>query len=147
LGLEELRDDRKGEPGLQWGVLISTVRTLRGWGQEELARRAGVNTSTVSRQERGTAQAREAVRKKILNALGLQEIEERVRFELGGIRAMMLAPSREVVRPGIEEAAAETRQFITDALERWFRDNDDGGQEEGPRVVLPEGEGQDPEQI
>ncbi len=105
--LEELREDLRGEPGLRWGVLIETVRTLRGWSQEELARRAGVNTSTVSRQERAKSQGVKEVREKILEALGLQGIEDRVRLELGGIRAMITAPRREAVRSGIKKAGEE----------------------------------------
>lgn len=114
--LEEMREDLKREPGLPWGALIETVRTLLGWGQEELARRAGVNTSTVSRQETAKSQGVKEVREKILDALGLQGIEDRVRLELGGIRAMMTAPRREAVRPGIEKAGEETGQTRAAAM-------------------------------
>jgi transcriptional regulator with XRE-family HTH domain len=32
MGLAELRGAEDGEPGLPWGILIATLRTLLGWG-------------------------------------------------------------------------------------------------------------------
>lgn len=106
-----------GEPGLPWGVFLVTLRTLLGWGQKELASRAAVDTSTLSRQEVGVATPSPIVKEKLERALGLLGTSDRVRMELGGIRARMLAPSRLVVRPGIERAGAETSQLVRSGVE------------------------------
>jgi len=116
MGLAELRGTEDGEPGLPWGVLIATLRTLRGWSQKELARRAGVDVSTVSRQELAKADPSEMVREKLEQALGLQGRTEPVRMEIGGLRAKMLAPRRRVVEAGIEQAGAKTARLVEGAL-------------------------------
>jgi transcriptional regulator with XRE-family HTH domain len=123
LGLEELRDARDGEPGLAWGVLIATLRTLLGWNQEDLARQADVDVTTVSRQELSTVGPRKFVREKLELALGLREgIAEEVKIEIGGLRAMMLAPKRSVVRAGIERAGDETARSVKRMLRRGMGD-------------------------
>jgi transcriptional regulator with XRE-family HTH domain len=115
MGLLELRGgvDEQEEPGLAWGALISTLRTLLGWSQEELARKAGVNVSTVSRQELETADPSAIVREKVVRALGLDRRRaEEVRIEIGGLRAMMLTPKRERLREIIEQRGDETGALI-----------------------------------
>ncbi len=49
---------------------VTTERNKRGWSQAELARRAGINASSMSRIEKGIEPAYPKRGKKIADALG-----------------------------------------------------------------------------
>jgi hypothetical protein len=74
----------------------------------------------VSRQELAKADPSKIAREKLEQALGLQDRTERVRIEIGGLRARMLAPKPRVVAAGIEQAGAETARFVEKALRLGF---------------------------
>jgi transcriptional regulator with XRE-family HTH domain len=122
LGLEQLRGGGDEEP-LAWGRFISTLRTLRGWNQAELGQAAGVSGKTISKQEIGEREPTDIVKEKLERALlGTSTMSERVRIQLGGLRAMMLAPKVASVMAGIEEAGAMTTRFIEAALRSGFEE-------------------------
>jgi transcriptional regulator with XRE-family HTH domain len=117
LCLEDLRTRAEGEIGLPWGCLIATLRTLRGWTQQELGEAAGVDSTTISRQERKTAQPSRIVLEKLEGALRITGKTRELQILLGGIRAQMLAPKQGPAFNRIEEAGALSAR-ITEATFR-----------------------------
>lgn len=66
---------------------IQMQRLHRGWSQAELARRAGIHSSTVSLVESGRLRPYPVQLAKIAEALALPELERRQLFEEAGLDA------------------------------------------------------------
>ncbi len=60
---------------------LTEERTLRGWSRAELARRAGINASTVGLIESGRLRPYPSQLVKLANALGVTESEAHVLLE------------------------------------------------------------------
>jgi len=61
------------------GMLVKTLRRLKGWSQRELARRAGVSGATIAKLEDNTGNITVETIQKIVSALGLS-FEEAVKI-------------------------------------------------------------------
>lgn len=59
------------EPEVVLNNRVKELRMARGWRQEDLAHKAGVDTETVSRAEKGIVGVSAGTKRKILNAFGL----------------------------------------------------------------------------
>ncbi len=108
--------------GLAWPLLLRTLRTLRGWSQEELAAASGLTPSAISKQERDRRSPRPALREKIEVALRVRDRIEPIQFFLGLLRATMLNPVRSPTRPMAEKAGEEARRITEAALRVGFED-------------------------
>jgi transcriptional regulator with XRE-family HTH domain len=60
---------------------LSEERALRGWSRAELARRAGINASTVGLIESGRLRPYPSQLLKLANALGISESEAHLLLE------------------------------------------------------------------
>ncbi len=79
---------------LEWGRLVMTLRTLRGWSREELATASEVHRATIERQEEGVSQPTVDARKRIEVALGIDEGSTEVATYLAELRETLLQPGR-----------------------------------------------------
>src|SRR2546430_2537832 len=78
-------------PALRWGQMVETLRTLRGWSQEELGAAAAVDKTTIAKQEQGGAsQPSVDGRAKIERALGIDGRSREVAIYLGELRARLI---------------------------------------------------------
>jgi transcriptional regulator with XRE-family HTH domain len=120
LALADLRRTETGEGGgrapLEWPVLLTVLRMLRGWFQEELATASGVSTASISRQECGVQAPTRAAREKLEAALGVRGRTSEIEIFLGQIRARMLDPRGQHRSPGIAEAGKAAAQITEAAL-------------------------------
>ena len=75
LGLDHLERiepsivEAESNSGLPWPLLLVTLRTLRGWSQEELESASGLATGMISKQEAGRRKPSKAIREKIDDGL------------------------------------------------------------------------------
>jgi len=58
-----------------WGEGVRAIRTIRGLSQVELAEKASVPQSSISRIENGSTKVSDSVRVRIANALGVDPHE------------------------------------------------------------------------
>lgn len=61
---------------IDYGAIIKRVRKRLGMTQEELAKRSGMSISTIGKYERGLLHPKESSRKKLYDALGIEEIRK-----------------------------------------------------------------------
>ncbi len=59
----------------QAGQRLVQIRDAKGWSQEDLAREAGLSTKTISRFENGRHDGRRDTVRRIVEALGVEEID------------------------------------------------------------------------
>jgi transcriptional regulator with XRE-family HTH domain len=127
VGLDEFRrigPEDSPDPqtlGLEWPLLLRTLRTLRGWSQEELAAASGLTPSAISKQERDRRSPRPALREKVEVALRVRDRIWQIKVFLGLLRATMLSPVRSPLRPVVAEVveeAGEKARRITEAALR-----------------------------
>jgi transcriptional regulator with XRE-family HTH domain len=137
LGIEDLRTRGEADIGLPWGRLIATLRTLRGWTQEELAEAADVDPTTISRQELDSAEPSRIVREKLEGALSITGETKELQILLGGIRAQMLAPKHGPASLRIEEAAALSARFTEAMLRLALDESLQVGEEPEARPPVP----------
>jgi transcriptional regulator with XRE-family HTH domain len=117
--LDEFRRGGTEDPqalGLEWPLLLQTLRTLRGWSQEELATASGLTPSAISKQERDRRSPRPALRERVEVALRVRDRIWEINFFLGLLRATMLNPVRSPTRPVVEEAGEKARRITEAAL-------------------------------
>src|SRR4029453_15270032 len=57
-------------PGADFGIVLTVLRIIRGWTQEELARASGLRGGTISDFERGKRAASHQMLHRLLGAMG-----------------------------------------------------------------------------
>jgi transcriptional regulator with XRE-family HTH domain len=124
LGLDHLEriepepslEGKTPSPKVEWPILLVTLRTLRGWSQEELATASGLTPGMISKQESGRREPTMAVREKIERALGVRGRMWEIELFLGELRAAMLHPVRRSALPLPRAAREGTRRIVEVAL-------------------------------
>lgn len=114
---------RHENPG-DFGVALTMIRLLRGWGQVEIARASGLSVGTVSRYETGVRMPGRPMVDRIAGAAGLSErlvdglLEwiRAARAEIEGKRAVPPALPR-IAFPEIPEPAKEPKKDVNQTLD------------------------------
>jgi transcriptional regulator with XRE-family HTH domain len=107
--------DQEGR--LKWSVLISTLRTLLGWSQAELAAAAGFHATTIAKQEEEANAPSVESRKIIEAALGIEGQSQEVEAFLGDLSQRMLGVRGANGEAwGIQSTVSEAARFMQSAL-------------------------------
>jgi transcriptional regulator with XRE-family HTH domain len=128
LGLDHLEriepslEETESSADLPWPLLLVTLRTLRGWSQEELESASGLATGMISKQEAGRRKPSNAIREKIGDAFRVRERMWEAQFLLRELRAEMLHPRQRSPNPRVDEAGEETRRIMEAALVLGYED-------------------------
>jgi transcriptional regulator with XRE-family HTH domain len=124
---------------LDWSLLLTLLRTLRGWSQEELSTASGISTSAISKQEVGAVPGIGGSREKLEEALGVAGWTHEIELFLAPLRATMIDPERRDAIRGIEGASSAALQITQAALSLAVEDlrRTDEGSERRPPLEWP----------